>query len=497
MPFAVPRQPAEAMFASPASRPYETPRAEKPPRVNVNSLRSAPTGEKVRFGLLMGLIAACFLWGGGSRFDIPGLILLQPLAILIGAALIVVPGDIRWRAVGTPLLLLAALAIVMIVQLIPLPPSLWRALPGHDQLWQFAEAGGATESWRPLSLTPDQTLGSLIGLAIPAAGLIGFASLPEDRTHKLLPYLLIAAALSIVAGLGQLVGGPQSGFYRYSVTNIGAAVGLFSNRNHQALFLAMTWPMLALWATRRGLDPQQKRLRRWIAGAGAVALIPMITATGSRAGLVLGAIGIFFAWRLIRLDGRRSGEAPTRFPALARAAPVLIVLAVIVVGALAFSLSRAEAIQRLFSTNLAEESRLVYLPVLVRIAGDFLPFGTGFGSFDPVFRYYEPDALLAQTYLNHAHNDLVELLITGGLPALGILILFVLWAGRRAVGLRRRLPGSARERFAFLALAFMTLMLIASIVDYPLRTPIHALLFAFASGWLASLPDRRQAAERG
>lgn len=462
----------------------------------MNSPDSGRWAERSRFGLLLALILACVLWGGGSRLDIPGLILLQPLAIVVAAALVIVPGEIRWAAIRTPLMLLAALAIVMMVQLIPLPPTLWTALPGHGQLLPFLQVTGHTESWRPLSLTPDLTLASLVGLGVPAAALIGFASLPEDKTHRLLGCLLIVGGLSVLLGLGQLAGGPQSGFYRYAVTNAGAAVGLFSNRNHQAFFLAMIWPMLALWATRRGLDAQQRSVRRWVGWAGAVALIPMVTVTGSRAGLVLALIGMGLALWLLRANASRSPDPSRSSGWLRRAAPALTAFGVLAMGALTIFLSRGEAIQRLLTTSLAEESRFSFLPVLLRMAGDFFPFGSGFGSFDPVFRFYEPKELLDPTYLNHAHNDLIELVITGGLPALAVALAFLAWAIRRALALRVGLAGSEGERFAFLGAAMILLLLLASLADYPLRTPIHAVLFALASGWLAAPRRLRSRAEK-
>jgi O-antigen ligase len=127
------------------------------------------------------------------------------------------------------------------------------------------------------------------------------------------------------------------------------------------------------------------------------------------------------------------------------------------------------------------------LPVLLGIVGDFFPFGSGFGSFDPVYRYYEPDALLGPAYLNHAHNDFLELVMTGGLPAAAVALVFMVWTVRQALRLRRATETSPRGRYALLAIGMIVLAAFASLVDYPLRTPIHVMLFAFASGWLAAL----------
>lgn len=166
-----------------------------------------------------------------------------------------------------------------------------------------------------------------------------------------------------------------------------------------------------------------------------------------------------------------------------RAAPVLAIAAAI--GA-AVILPRADAFDRLYSTSVAEETRIAFVPTLLRVAADFFPFGSGFGSFDPVFRFYEPDDLLARTYLNHAHNDLLELVITGGLPALLVAFAFLFWAARRCLSTVRHDRNSRRGRFATLASVIIVLALLSSLVDYPLRTPAFAMIFAFACGWLGA-----------
>jgi len=390
----------------------------------------------------------------------------------------------RWESVRVPLLLLAAITVMIAVQLIPLPPSIWRQLPGQAQFIPFSAVAGSEGVWRPLTMTPDMTLAALVGMSVPAAALVGFASLSEDQTYKVLPYLLVAAAVSALLGLAQILGGPHNGFYRYAVTNEGAAVGFFSNRNHQAVFLVSAWPMLALWVTGAARNPDRLRLRRWVAGAMAVFLVPMVVVTGSRAGLVLAILGLAFAWWTLRVGNikPRGAVAPSK-ALLWKVVPLLGGL-----GALAATImaSRDEAVQRLSSTVLSEELRVANLPVLIRICRDFLPFGSGFGSFDPVFRHYEPDDLLRNTYLNHAHNDVLELVITGGIPAALIAIIFCLWAGRRFIVGSRRRWASTRSRFALLASAMITIYFLSSLVDYPLRTPVHAMLFVFACGWLAS-----------
>ncbi len=436
-----------------------------------------------RFVLLVLLFIAACLWGGGSRLDIPGLMLLQPLAVLVIAGLTLLPGRSQLASIKAPLLLLGALAMIMVFQIIPLPPEMWRALPGHAQFNEIATAVTPGTEWRPISLTPDLTIASLFSLTVPAAALLAFGLLPADRTHAFLPYLLGAVGVSILLGLGQLGASGSSPFYRYAITNEGSAVGLFSNRNHQALLLAMAFPMLALWQQRPIADKRLWQARRWIAVAAAIFLLPMILVTGSRAGLLLMLVGIGFGWLQLRAQHAERETRRVRGRYLMWAATAGLVVAIIA----SVMLSRSEAIDRLFAASIMDDPRLRHFSTLMLMMRDFLPLGSGFGSFDPVFRAYEPFDHLDIRYFNHAHNDLLELIITGGIPALIVAVLFLIWLARRAVVAFRARSGSSSYAFGHLALAIIVLTLIGSLVDYPLRTPLISFLFAISCGWLVHL----------
>jgi|SRR5690606_29208727 len=144
---------------------------------------------------------------------------------------------------------------------------------------------------------------------------------------------------------------------------------------------------------------------------------------------------------------------------------------------------RDTALSRLFEAEVAEELRWNYLPIFGRMITDFLPFGTGFGAFENVFNMYEPAGMLTSRYMNQAHNDPVQFVIEGGLPALAILLGAIVWL---ALALWR----IARPATLQLALFFggsIALWLAASVVDYPLRTPIAAMLVATLTAQLSFL----------
>ena len=97
----------------------------------------------------------------------------------------------------------------------------------------------------------------------------------------------------------------------------------------------------------------------------------------------------------------------------------------------------------------------------------------------------EPRSILDTTYVNHAHNDFLEVLLTAGLPALVLLAAaLVLWlvATRRAFS--RSAPRSNDMVYARLGAVLVVLLALASVSDYPLRVPSLACFFVIAAVWL-------------
>jgi hypothetical protein len=438
----------------------------------------------VRFATYLVFVALCLLGGGGSRGDILSLLYVRPGAILCLALILLVPGRIEFAAIRWPLILLGAWTAWLIVQLIPLPPEWWTGLPGRRLIVEGAGVLGVAQPWRPISMAPDLTLNSLAAMVVPFTALIGFAALSEDRRRQLLPVLLGAALVSVLFAIAQISSGAGSAFYLYRITNEGTAVGLFSNRNHQAALLAVAFPMLGLWAAHAHGDRRAWQLRTFSALSFAVLLVPMILVTGSRAGLLLGALAA--AWCFIQYRAERAAETGGRVFSLRYLA--LGLASIVGLGGLfAFlAFSRAEALQRLIS-NGEVELRYENLPVFAQMARDMFPFGSGIGSFDPVYRIYEPDAFLSPRYLNQAHNDLMDVAITAGLPGLILLGLFVLWFLWTAFAVFRKWRQQSRTiAYGRLGAVMILLLLLASLVDYPLRVPIIAMTFAIACGWLGA-----------
>lgn len=442
----------------------------------------AALGQRMRFWIFLTLLLLCFLGGGGSRDDVLSLIVLRPAAVVCTALILLLPGKVELRSVRVPLALCLAFAVLMALQLIPLPPQVWLSLPGRQLFAEPMHLAGLPQPWRPLSIAPDLTLNSLASLVVPIAVLIGFAALDRNQRFLLLPILIAAALVSALVGIAQLVGGEMSPFYLYRVTNRDSAVGLFANRNHQAALLVIAFPMLAIWAATGVRAGRAADMNTIVSAAIAVFLVPMLMVTGSRAGLLFGGVAAAAGWLLYV---QRAGVLKRKFhgwrvPAIGMGA--------IAVAGLIFSIAafdRAESLRRLLQGGGLTDLRFETIGSVARLATAMLPFGSGFGTFDPLYRIHERTELLTPFYLNHAHNDLLELAITGGIPAMVLLLVGLGWiVFRGARQFRSWYAGSTEIAFARLGLVVIVLLLVWSLVDYPLRTPSLAMIFAIAAGWL-------------
>ena len=362
-------------------------RNSKPPVDRFSGLRT-PGARRTAFVAFFALVALC---GGGARGDIVSLIILRPAAVMMGTyALLVMPlGALRpFRAW---IMLLVAAALVIAWQLVPLPPELWQTLPGRQSVADLDRLLRMGDLWRPASLSPAATWNALVSLVVPGAALLLYAALDRDDRHVLFPAIAIAAAASATLGLLQLAGGSGSALYLYRITNGGLPVGLFSNRNHHAVFLAAALPALALWLRMSGA-----RRETWVKPAAlalGVLLTIVIVLTGSRAGLIL--VGPAATIAIAILCGNFS-QAPALGRGTRRWLRPMAVAGVVCVLAGIVALTSGGAVDRLWQTQLDEEMRFRALPTIFDMAASLGTTGAGAGSFPLAYQRVEPTALLRE-----------------------------------------------------------------------------------------------------
>jgi O-antigen ligase len=440
--------------------------------------------EAVPFWALVIFLIVTFFTGGASRADVQSLIILRPTAVLFcGIGL----WNLKWEHVRVNRFLFgmaAAIFALVGLHLIPLPPSIWGALPGREIITEIDKVAELGAVWRPIAMVPSAAWNAFYSLFVPLAVLLLGVQLSREERFKLLPWVMGLALFSGFLGILQIVGDPQGSLYLYNVTNNGSAVGLFSNRNHQAILLASLFPMLAIYASTSVRSEEQLGLRLWLAIGAGIVLVPLLLVTGSRAGLMLGVIGLLSILLVYRKPTsltprkRNAKKFDTRY--------VLAGFGILCLGALTIIMSRAEAFQRLFAAGQGEDERFKVWAPIAQMAWQYFPFGSGIGSFVEVYQIDEPYELLSPDYFNHAHNDWLELYMTGGLPGLALLALALLaWVRLTVNNLRETLGEGRANGFARMGAFTMLILALGSIGDYPLRAPSLACVFVVAALWLA------------
>ena len=442
-----------------------------------------------QFAGLLAVLACLFFMGGSSRNDVQSLTVLYPAAILAcGAALLTINSghchQHRWLLAGT-----VGLFGLILLYLTPLPISMPNLSQGHLDLAIVRGVTGTLSSQDTFTIALADTWEPVFFLSAPLAVILFGIQLDYSDLRLTVPLVIAIGVVSGLIAILQTTGAPDGPMYFYRITNTGGAVGFFANRNHAAVFLACLFPMLVFAATRSN-STQQFLRNPWHLASMAIAvfLVPLVLVTGSRSGIVtaiIGLAGALFLYLSLGKSDRRSKVAK---------APHLLIaaMAVICLAAVTAYFSRAEAIDRLFFEGETLDYRTDYWVSSLPMFMHYYPFGFGPGSFVVAFQNAEPTFLLSGAHLNRLHNDWLEIVLTYGIPGIFAILAGCACYVRRTYVLWMRMDG-ARSAVAMgrMASVVIVIMAIASISDYPLRTPAMAGLAALVLVWFVHACDRK------
>jgi O-antigen ligase len=402
--------------------------------------------------------------------------LLELAGVAIIARAAAAPADAPLPRAAKALLLLAIVAIVIVaMQAVPLPPTLWAHGP-RARIAEGYQLLGMSLPALPTSLTPYASLSALLCLIPPLAMFCAIVRLNAYRVSWLAAALLAGSVAAIMIGVLQVVSaGSSTPWHSYRETNVGVAVGFFENANHMADLLLIAIPFLAAIASAgKGGNVQRYSAQLSVLIAIGLVLVAGISMTGSLAGYGF-AVPVVATSALIMLQPtNRSRNWIAGLAALS----VIVCLA-----GLANSSTGATRIGQNPGGSL--QSREQILATTGRAIRDFMPLGSGLGSFVKVYRLYEsPDAITNESVI-HAHNDYVELALELGVPGILLMLLFLVWWLVQCFAVWRKGEGGPWARAASIASAAV---LVHSLVDFPLRTTAISTCFAMC---LALLSDRR------
>jgi O-antigen ligase len=427
------------------------------------------------------VLAASFFFGGGARRDIIG----DLLPIILSCGLIALAYPIARprlqedRFFG---LLLIGVLLLLALQFVPLPPSVWGAFPGRRELIEMYAQSGVSPPWASLALRQGEAARSALSILPGVALCLAVITLDNAERKALIWLVIVFALLNAPLGMLQLLGGNDSPLYIYQITNFGSAVGFFANRNHFAALFFCALPFVAVLLASK---EQAAGVPTWIAGAICAGILFLgLSISGSRSALVLGGVSIVATLLYV-------ARSQIRDLMKGQYAWVSIGIFALLMLPLALGAGLVTILERFEGEDLAEDGRWTFAKVTLGAIKDFFPAGAGLGSFQQIYQLREPANTVISPIINHAHNDWLEIAMELGLPGLILAGAFVLWLGRKI--LQQSSGDNIESRLARAGLVAMMLLTIHSIWDYPLRTIALMALFGVCCG-LTFRPGKGSAA---
>lgn len=367
---------------------------------------------------------------------------------------------------------IGALAVLLpVLQLVPLPPEIWTKLPGRRDTHQLLDLIGAAKRWMPISLDREATWRAWLELLPGFAAFVAVLALRTAERVWIILLVIFFAIVTVIVGAFQAAWGDP--FVLFESSHAGLATGLFTNRNHQALFLNVAALLAASVGRLRqrehaGLPP--------LVSIGLVLLFTAgVLATGSRSGVALLLVSVPLA--LVIMWSTELKSRLIVFP-IAGASAVAI---------MALGTSAGETTLARFAST--SDARFAYWPDVWMAIAEYWPIGSGLGTFSTVYQRFESLASVGPTYVNHAHNDYLELLLEGGVFALLLLIVVVAFLALAWARVFRAKGGQTWRAFAHAAAVGLLIIMLHSILDYPLRMLSLMTVFGMLSALLFAPPD--------
>jgi O-antigen ligase len=239
--------------------------------------------------------------------------------------------------------------------------------------------------------------------------------------------------------------------------------------------------MLYLMGRRGGSLQKSSALLLVLGGALSVLLVGILV-NGSLAGMGLAVPALAVAVLMILY---RRKPLPIWAPVAA---------GLLLAGSVALMLSAP--FQNNLTTDQArtsEDSRYTSFSKSIDAAGDYLPVGSGLGTFAEIYRLYENPKTVDRSYMNHVHNDYIEVALETGFAGILLMALFLLWWLRRVFAIWRAGDPDHAARAATIASA---VILAHSFVEFPLRTAAISAVFAMCCALMAEPRPRTRRKNR-
>lgn len=389
--------------------------------------------------LLGSVLFVSLLIGGGTASGLYTDTLVEIAAVVSAAALFSqTPG--RRSPYSVLCLLLFAVGFA-VLQVVPLPAAIFNGL--RPELLLGDPWVGDTK-FRFISVGVGRTVECLLYFLATALFFLAVLRLRAEQVSALLPFFFMGVICNGLAGAIQYSLSDKVAIVGLLPFTINA--GLFANANHFSALLFVSVPFVVYYGLFRG---------RLLSGSlGLITLLLLLLAAGSRAGVLIGLA--ITALSIVFLSAR------------SRASGLSVLLIFIALSGYTIGLWTkidVDALDPAFG-------RGEFARTTIEGIKDNWATGVGFGNFQKAYQIYERESMIFKQYVNHAHNDYLEIVFEGGVPAVLLMVGYFVLLFTALVRIRR----DPLQKAAFLSVSFL---LIHSLVDYPLRTAALAMTFAY------------------
>lgn len=436
--------------------------------------------DRITFALLLLLLLVAFLFGGGGIGAA-----LANLAVQLTALSVLAARRAEWAGFWreSPLalraLIVASLALPLL-QLVPLPESLWSTFPSRKLVSDALEQAGGS-GWMPLSVDPMRTLLAVTALVTPLAVLcVGWRLSRERLIH--LSWLVVGFGLiTVLLGAAQLTSASGEATLHGDGYANRVLIGTFANRNSTGLFLTFALG-LALLLPAPKPHPAILPARLMIAAL----LLVAVTLTQSRTAIVLALLptllgaarGVSAVLQARKVTSSVARAATIGLGTIALVGAVAGTLVVAAPGRIGEALERFEA---------KDDPRRFIWDDAAYTAKRYWPVGAGVGTFHEIYQVDESLENLTKRRAGRAHNDFIELTIETGAVGLVLVALWLVLLG----WLSWRVRHSSQRWAAWAASTFLLAIALQSITDYPLRAQTMLALAGFALLLIARIASDR------
>jgi O-antigen ligase len=443
----------------------------------------------IEASLMFSITAAVLAFGGTEPISlaiIEVLLLGTAVAALYGQKNLELYGV--WQAAWVPAALLGLVAL----QLVPMPVRAAEWLRSDHPGSNVLASGGQTTSFSSLSIAPYYTRTHLLVLFCCVVVYFLARTLGQEpgSRRRLMYWLLLLGGFEALYGLVEYLSGWQQIFAYVKKYNLEEATGTYINRNHYAGFIEMIIPLgvAMLLHEYSKFSRANRSTRSWkgiLAGRNL-----------SRTGLWLFAVIVMIAALLSSRSRMGIIAAVSSIAILSvfsgfqrRAGAWLAALIMISVTVLVLWIGAGSALRRFGSISdesiSSTDSRLSLWKDTARLVGNHPFLGSGLGTFPVAFTAVQSTFL--GKFVNHAHNDYLELASDLGVPAAVLFFGSVLLLLARLAEKTVSFEAGFDRAIALGCLGSIAAILLHSLTDFNLYIPANALLFSLILGLAAAI----------